>query len=50
MERLNSGHLQLGLVALALGFLQAWWIRRTLTKRDLEKPAHEIAQALREAY
>jgi len=33
MENLNWGYLQLGLVALAFGGLQVWWISSTLRKR-----------------
>ena len=41
MEHLNWGYLQLGLVALAFGGLQAWWIGSTLRKRDLARPISE---------
>ena len=33
----------LGLVALAFGALQVWWIRSILRKRDLAKPLSEDA-------
>lgn len=38
MEHLNWGYLQLGLVALAFGGLQVWWISSVFRKRDLAKP------------
>lgn len=41
MEHLNWGYLQLGLVALAFGGLQIWWIGSTLRKRDLARPMSE---------
>ena len=41
MEHLNWGYLQLGLVALAFGGLQVWWIGSTLRKRDLARPMSE---------
>jgi hypothetical protein len=34
MEHLNGGSIQLGLVALAFGGLQLWWIGSTIRKRD----------------
>lgn len=43
MENLNWGSLQLGLVALAFGGLQVWWISSTLRKRELAKPLSEDA-------
>ena len=43
MENLNWGYIQLGLVALAFGGLQVWWIRSILRKRDLAKPLSEDA-------
>jgi len=41
MEHLNWGYLQLGLVALAFGGLQVWWISRVFRKRDLARPLSE---------
>jgi hypothetical protein len=41
MEHLNWGYLQLGLVALAFGGLQVWWIISTILKRDLARPLSE---------
>jgi len=41
MDRLNSGYLQLGLLALAFGGLQIWWISSTLRKRELARPMSE---------
>jgi hypothetical protein len=38
MEQLNWGYLQLGLVALAFGGLQIWWISSTLRNRALARP------------
>jgi hypothetical protein len=32
------GHLQLGLLALAFGGLQVWWISSTIRKRNLARP------------
>ncbi len=41
METLNWGYIQLGLVALAFGGLQVWWISRVLWKRKLARPLNE---------
>ena len=41
MENLNWGYLQLGLVALAFGGLQIWWIGSVFWKRKLERPLSE---------
>lgn len=41
LRSLNWGYLQLGLVALAFGGLQIWWISRIFRKRDLAKPLSE---------
>ena len=41
MDDLNWGYIQLGLVALAFGGLQVWWISSTLRKRDLARPLGE---------
>jgi len=41
MENLNWGYIQLGLVALAFGGLQVWWISRIFRRRDLAKPMTE---------
>lgn len=38
MEQLNWGDLQLGLVALAFGGLQVWWIRSVFRRRDMARP------------
>lgn len=38
MDVAQWGYLQLGLLALAFGGLQLWWIGSTLRKRDLAKP------------
>ncbi len=38
MEQLNWGYVQLGLVALAFGGLQVWWISSVFRRRDLGKP------------
>jgi len=43
IENLNWGYIQLGLVALAFGGLQVWWISSTLRKRELAKPLSEGA-------
>ena len=43
VEHLNWGYIQLGLVALAFGGLQVWWIGSTLRKRDLARPLSERA-------
>jgi len=43
MGDLNWGYVQLGLVALAFGGLQVWWIGSTLRKRDLARPMSEGA-------
>ena len=43
MENLNWGSIQLGLVALAFGGFQVWWISSTLRKRELAKPLSEDA-------
>ena len=41
MEHLNGGSIQLGLVALAFGGLQIWWISRIIGRRNLAKPMAE---------
>ncbi len=38
MEHLNWGYIQLGLLALAFGGLQVWWISSTLRTRGLARP------------
>jgi hypothetical protein len=38
MDHLNGATLQLGLVALAFGGLQIWWISRVFKKRELARP------------
>ena len=41
MEHLNWGTIQLGLVALAFGGLQVWWIGSVFRRRDLARPLRE---------
>ena len=41
MKTLNWGYLPLGLVALALGGLQVWWIGSVFLKRKLARPLSE---------
>ncbi len=41
MQHLNSGHLQLGVLALLFGGLQFWWFESILQKRDLARPLSE---------
>jgi hypothetical protein len=41
MEHLNWGYIQLGLVALAFGGLQIWWIGSVFRRRDLAGPISE---------
>ena len=41
MKTLNWGYIQLGLVALALGGLQVWWIGSVFLKRKLARPLNE---------
>ena len=41
VENLNWGYLQLGLIALAFGGLQVWWISSVFRKRDLARPLSE---------
>jgi hypothetical protein len=41
MEQPNWGYLQLGLVAIAFGGLQIWWISSNIRKRDLAQPLSE---------
>ena len=41
MDTLTWGYIQLGLVALAFGGLQAWWISRIFRRRHLAKPMTE---------
>ncbi len=41
MEHLNWGIIQLGLVALAFGGLQVWWIDSTLKKQRAPRPMGE---------
>jgi len=38
MDQLNWSYLQPGLVALAFGGLQIWWISSVLRRRDLARP------------
>lgn len=41
MENLNWGYIQRGLVALAFGGLQVWWIGSVFWKRKLARPLSE---------
>jgi len=41
MEHLNWATIQLGLVALAFGGLQVWWIGSTLKKQRAPRPLGE---------
>ena len=41
MKTLNWGYIQLGLVALALGGLQVWWIGSVFLKRKPARPLSE---------
>jgi hypothetical protein len=41
MDHLNWGYIQLGLVALAFGGLQVWWICSTLRKQRAPRPLGE---------
>jgi len=41
LDDLNWGSIQLGLVALAFGGLQIWWISRIFKSRTLAKPLSE---------
>jgi len=41
MEHLDWGYIQLGLVALAFGGMQVWWISSIFRKRDLARPLSE---------
>jgi hypothetical protein len=41
IEHLNWGTIQLGLVALAFGGLQVWWIGSTLKKQRAPRPMGE---------
>jgi hypothetical protein len=41
MKTVNWGYLQLGLVALALGGLQVWWIGSVFWKQKLARPLSE---------
>lgn len=43
MEHLDWGGIQLGLVALAFGGLQVWWIGSLLRTRGLARPLGERA-------
>jgi hypothetical protein len=38
MDQLNSGYIELGLLAVIFGGLQVWWISSTLRRRKLSKP------------
>ena len=42
MDYQTWGYLQLGLVALAFGGLQVWWISSTLRTRDRARPMNEV--------
>ncbi len=41
MDHLNWGTIQLGLVALAFGGLQVWWISSVFRRRELARPMSE---------
>jgi hypothetical protein len=41
MDHLNWGIIQLGLVALAFGGLQIWWISSVFRRRNLARPLNE---------
>jgi hypothetical protein len=41
VEHLNWGYIQLGLVALAFGGLQVWWIGSTLRRQRRPRPMGE---------
>ena len=41
IEHLNLGYIQLGLVALAFGGLQVWWISSVFRRRDLAQALGE---------
>ena len=41
IEQLNWGYLQLGLLALAFGGLQVWWIASLLRRQRLPRPLAE---------
>lgn len=41
MDDLNWGYIQLGLVALAFGGLQVWWIGSVFRRRELARPLSE---------
>jgi hypothetical protein len=41
MDHLNWGYIQLGLVTLAFGGLQVWWISSVFRRRDLTPPLSE---------
>ncbi len=41
VDSLNWGYVQLGLVTLAFGGLQIWWISSTLRGRRLARPMNE---------
>jgi len=41
MHHLNWRYLQLGLVALAFGGLQVWWISSVFRRRELARPLSE---------
>ena len=41
MKTVNWGYLQLGLVVLALGGLQVWWIGSVFWKQKLARPLSE---------
>ena len=41
IEYLNSGYIQLGLVALVFGGLQVWWVSSVFRRHDLARPLSE---------
>ena len=41
IECLNSGYIQLGLIALVFGGIPVWWISSVFRRRDLARPLSE---------
>ena len=41
IECLNSGYIQLGLIALVFGGIPVWWISSIFRRRDLARPLSE---------
>ena len=42
LDNLNWGYIQLGLVALAFGGIQVWWISSVFWRRDLARPQNGV--------